>query len=136
MTILISFISGLIFSIGLGLSGMVNPQKVIGFLDIFGEWDFALAFVMAGAVAINFIAFKLLNGFSKPICAPKFHWPTAKYVDRKLVIGSSLFGVGWGLIGICPGPGLVNIVTLEPKMLVFVLSMITGMLAFKVFAKS
>ena len=135
MMVFMSFISGLIFALGLGISGMVNPDKVIGFLDIFGEWDYALTFVMGGAVILNLITFRLIKRNKNPMFAEEFHWPTAKDIDKKLVVGSIMFGVGWGLIGICPGPGIVNLVTLEPKVLVFVGSMVLGMVVYKFLPK-
>lgn len=131
MSTIFSFVSGLVFSIGLVISGMINPKKVIGFLDIFGQWDYSLAFVMGGAVVFNLVSFKLLKKKSSPLFAKEFNLPTAVKIDRSLIIGSALFGVGWGIAGICPGPGIVNIVTLEPKVLVFILSMIVGMIGFK-----
>ena len=131
MSTMFSFLSGLVFSIGLVISGMINPKKVIGFLDIFGQWDYSLAFVMGGAVVFNLVSFKLLKKKSSPLFTKEFNLPTAVKIDRSLIIGSALFGVGWGIAGICPGPGIVNIVTLEPKVLVFIISMIVGMIGFK-----
>jgi uncharacterized membrane protein YedE/YeeE len=131
MNIIMSLIAGFIFSIGLIISEMVNPDKVIGFLDIFGEWDYSLAFVMGGAVILNLITFKFLKLKDGPIFSDKFEWPKGDLINARLIIGSSLFGIGWGLIGICPGPGIVNLATLEPRIIAFVLSMIVGMLVFK-----
>jgi uncharacterized membrane protein YedE/YeeE len=129
---MVSFVSGLVFSIGLVISGMINPDKVIGFLDIFGDWDYSLAFVMGGAVIFNVISFRVLIKRDKTFFNGKLELPTSNLIDKRLLIGSSLFGVGWGLIGICPGPGIVNLSTLNPKILVFVLSMIIGMYIFKI----
>lgn len=126
-TIFISFISGLVFSIGLIISQMINPSKVRGFLNIFGDWDFTLALVMGGAVITNFITFKLILKKS-PLIGEKFYLPVKNTIDRRLVIGSSLFGIGWGLIGICPGPAIVNIATFQTPVLIFVAAMLTGML--------
>ncbi len=131
---MISLGAGVIFAIGLSLSGMINPDKVIGFLDIFGNWDYALVFVMAGAVIFNFFSFRFLRS-RKPICSHSHFWPTKMEVDKNLFIGSALFGIGWGLAGICPGPAIVNLVTLEPKAFVFVLSLVMGMFLFKVTQK-
>lgn len=125
---LISLISGIVFAIGLSISGMINPHKVKGFLDVFGNWDYSLVFVMGGAVVFNFISFKILSQ-KKPLCADEHFWPNKKEVDRKLIIGSALFGIGWGLVGICPGPALVNLIKLDEKIFVFVISMVVGMLA-------
>ena len=127
MNIFFSFLSGVIFSIGLIISGMTNPQKVIGFLDIFGDWDYALVFVMGGAVCLNLLTFKLIAQKEKPLYSSHFDWPLKKSIDKKLILGASLFGLGWGLVGICPGPGVVNLITLNPKVLVFVACMLVGM---------
>lgn len=133
---LIGFVSGLIFAIGLVVSGMTNPDKVIGFLDIFRNWDPALVFVMGGAVAFNLVTFNLVKKKkSKPVFHTTFDLPTKKDIDKKLVIGSTLFGIGWGIAGICPGPGIVNLSLLDPKAVVFVVSMLSGMLIFKTFGK-
>lgn len=131
MNNLMSLISGVIFSMGLVISGMTNPDKVIGFLDIFGDWDYALAFVMGGAVLFNLASFKFIKKKDLPVFHDKIEWPTKKDIDKKLVIGSTLFGIGWGIAGICPGPGITNLVLLDPKIIVFVISMIAGMLVFK-----
>tara|TARA_B100001248_G_scaffold262731_2_gene261832 strand:- start:3462 stop:3878 length:417 start_codon:yes stop_codon:yes gene_type:complete len=135
MNWLASFIAGFIFALGLVISGMTNPDKVIGFLDLFGDWDYALAFVMAGAVLFNLLTFHWLKRRQSPLFSDTFHWPTKKDIDKRLVIGASFFGLGWGLLGICPGPGLVNLVTMNAKLLVFVAAMLAGMLAFKIFDK-
>lgn len=131
---LIALIGGVIFSIGLIVSGMTNPQKVIGFLDIFGSWDASLAFVMGAAVIINFILFKFIIN-RKPLFADKHSIPSSRIIDKRLIIGSAMFGIGWGLVGICPGPGIVNLVTFDSSAIVFVISMITGMFVFKVTVK-
>lgn len=132
--ILVSFISGLIFAIGLAVSGMTDPAKVIGFLDLFGEWDFALAFVMGGAVIFNVFSFKLLKN-KKPLCSTQQFLPSKKVIDRNLVLGAILFGVGWGISGMCPGPALVNLVTFTPSSIIFVISMLVGMGIFKILEK-
>ncbi|WP_372656100.1 DUF6691 family protein [Halobacteriovorax sp.] len=127
---LISLISGTLFSIGLILSGMTNPKKVIGFLDIFGEWDYSLAFVMVGAILVNFLVFKFLKK-EKPVCGNGFSLPTKSSLDWKLITGSALFGIGWGIVGICPGPGIVNLTSLSSEFIIFVGSMMAGMFIFK-----
>lgn len=129
-TFLASFVSGLIFSIGLTVSGMVDPSKVKGFLDLFGKWDVSLAFVMVGAIGFNLI---FLNKIKKglPLFDKKFYLPAKNEIDSRLIVGSALFGVGWGLVGICPGPGFVNLVTLDKNILLFMGSMTMGMLIHK-----
>ena len=130
---LMSLISGLLFGIGLVISGMVNPDKVKGFLDITRAWDASLMFVMGGAVVFNYFSFKYIKSQPKPLTGDIFHWPTIKKINKRLIIGSTIFGIGWGIGGICPGPGVVNLVTLDPKAITFVASMIAGMFLFKLF---
>lgn len=128
MLILASFACGLIFGAGLLMSGMTDPEKVLGFLDIFGAWDATLAFVMAGAVAVSAAGFALARRRSTPLLAPSFQWPTRRDIDAPLVAGAVLFGVGWGLVGICPGPALVNLAGLSLPIIVFVGAMVIGMI--------
>lgn len=130
--LILSFISGLIFALGLSVSGMTDPSKVKGFLDLLGDWDPSLAFVMVGAIGLNFFSFKKVTK-SKPFFADKHQLPLARDIDTRLVLGASLFGLGWGLLGICPGPALVNIATLSKEALLFVVSMTVGMSLFKIF---
>lgn len=136
MHLFISFISGVIFSIGLSISGMVDPNVVIGFLDIFGKWNPALIFVMGGAVIVNLLTFTLILKKGQGYGGCELDLPTKKIVDKKLLIGSALFGVGWGIFGVCPGPAVANLFLLNGKMMVFFLSMITGMLIFKLTSES
>ncbi|MFT6631173.1 MAG: putative membrane protein YedE/YeeE [Bacteriovoracaceae bacterium] len=133
MKLLTSLILGILFSIGLTVSGMVNPNKVIGFLDIFRNWDPALAFVMGGAVGINLIMFKFILKRKSPLLTANFSIPSSSSITWELLTGSAMFGIGWGLTGICPGPGLANLFTLNPKILTFVGFMILGMFLYKVF---
>ena len=126
MAIVTAFISGLIMSLGLVISGMVNPQKVIGFLDLFGHFDPTLAFVMAGALAVSAIGFRLLVGL-KPLLAECFDLPKKNKIDAPLVLGAAIFGIGWGLAGFCPGPAIVGVGFGLPKVLIFVSAMIVGM---------
>jgi uncharacterized protein len=126
--ILASFLCGLIFGAGLLISGMTQPQKVLGFLDIFGAWDATLAFVMAGAVAVSAIGFALARRSAVPVFAARFSWPERCDIDAPLVAGAILFGIGWGLVGICPGPALVNLAGLSLPIVVFVAAMVLGML--------
>ena len=124
-----SFICGILFSIGLGISGMTQPQKVIGFLDVFGEWNPSLAFVMGGAV-LSYLALQLLiqRNFSIPVLGGSFQIPTRKDLDRSLIIGALLFGSGWGLGGYCPGPAITSLGSGSLNALLFVVAMGVGML--------
>jgi uncharacterized membrane protein YedE/YeeE len=124
------FLSGIIFAIGLGVSGMTDANKVIGFLNVAGSWDPALAFVMVGAIGAHLATFKLVTGRPSPLFATKFHLPTNQEINTKLAIGSSLFGIGWGLGGFCPGPGIVSVTSGAPMALSFTGSLIVGMLLF------
>jgi uncharacterized membrane protein YedE/YeeE len=132
MTFLTALLSGLIFGFGLILSGMANPAKVLGFLDLAGHWDPSLAFVMAGAIAVGAVAFFIARKRTVSFLGGAMHLPTARDIDRRLVGGSLLFGTGWGLGGFCPGPGLVALGMGEMKALVFVAAMIAGMVIFEV----
>ena len=124
-----SFICGILFSIGLGISGMTQPQKVIGFLDVFGEWNPSLSFVMGGAV-LSYLALQLWvqRNFSIPVLGGSFQIPSRKDLDRSLVIGALLFGSGWGLGGYCPGPAITSLGSGSFNALLFVVAMGIGML--------
>ena len=124
-----SFICGIVFSIGLGISGMTQPQKVIGFLDVFGEWDLSLAFVMFGAV-LSYLILQLWiqRNFSIPVLGGSFQITTRKDLDRSLIIGALLFGSGWGLGGYCPGPAITSLGSGSLNALLFVVAMGIGML--------
>ena len=126
MTKLISLISGLIFGLGLTISGMVNPEKVIGFLNIFREWDPSLIFVMVGAIIIFAPMHFIFKRKSRPIFAKEFQIINNRNIDKKLLFGSGLFGAGWGLAGLCPGPAIASISFLNPSSLIFVLFMFVG----------
>lgn len=126
-----SFIVGLIFGVGLILAGMTDPSKVIGFLDIAGKWDPSLAFVMGGAIAVGVVAFRFANRRAVTFLGGALRMPTKKDIDRRLVIGSLLFGVGWGMGGFCPGPGITAIGTGHPKAVIFVVAMVAGMALFE-----
>jgi len=121
------FFSGLLFSLGLIVSGMTNPAKVIGFLDIFGNWDLSLAFVMVGGILVTSIGFRILKKLEKPVYAMAFSIPTRKDIDQPLVVGAAIFGVGWGLVGLCPGPAVAALVIAPNVALVFFMSMLAGM---------
>ena len=123
---LISLLSGIIFGLGLTISGMVNPQKVLGFLNIFDAWDPSLIFVMVGAIIIFAPLHFIFKKKSRPILAKNFISIENKNIDKKLLIGSGLFGVGWGLAGLCPGPSIASISFLNPSSLIFVLFMFVG----------
>src|SRR5258707_2396035 len=127
MQMMASLVCGLVFGTGLLISGMVQPTKVLGFLDIFGAWDPSLAVVMAAALAVSAPGFMLANGRSRPFFAAQSVWPTKNHIDRPLVVGAALFGVGWGLVGLCPGPALESLATLSPGIIVFVAAMAGGM---------
>jgi uncharacterized membrane protein YedE/YeeE len=127
---LTAFVAGLIFAIGLGISGMTNPNKVLAFLDLFGgSWDPSLMFVMVGAIAIYAPAYRLLKARGAPQLDEQFHLPAFKHVDRKLVLGSVLFGIGWGLNGLCPGPAVVAAITGSPPLVLSAAAMVVGMFA-------
>lgn len=121
-----AFASGAIFAIGLAVGGMARPEKIIGFLDFAGAWDASLIFVMVGAVAVYFVAHRVVLRRPAPLFGEKFHIPTRKDIDARLAIGSVLFGVGWGLSGLCPGPGLVSAGGGSFTSFVFVVGMTLG----------
>lgn len=121
-----AFVCGLMMSLGLIISGMVNPQKVIGFLDIFGNFDPTLAFVMAGALIVAGIGFRL-RACPKPVLCEAFELPKKNKIDSPLIVGAALFGIGWGLAGFCPGPAIVGIGFGLSKVLTFVIAMVLGM---------
>ena len=126
-----AFGAGLVFAMGLGLSGMTQPTKVVGFLDVAGAWDPSLAFVMLGAIAVHAIFVRRSKGSSAPRFATAFSiLPPPNVIDGRLLVGAALFGVGWGIAGLCPGPALVSLVTLAPASLAFVASMLVGMGAY------
>jgi uncharacterized membrane protein YedE/YeeE len=126
------FAVGLIFGIGLILSGMTDPGKVIGFLDLFGAWDPSLALVMGGAILVGVFAFALAKKRTTTFLGDAIHLPPSNDIDKRLLAGALLFGVGWGLAGFCPGPALVSLGAGEPKAAVFVLAMLAGMMLFEI----
>ena len=129
MIALASFACGLIFGFGLLISGMTQPAIVLGFLDVFGRWDPTLAFVMIGALAVSAVGYALARRRPRPLLTAQHLWPTRTDIDRPLVVGSVLFGVGWGLVGLCPGPALENLASLSPQVFVFVIAMGAGSIA-------
>lgn len=131
MHLFTAFFAGLVFGLGLILSGMANPAKVLGFLDLAGAWDPSLAFVMAGAIGVGVFAFTLARRRTVSCLGLDMKLPTAREIDRRLVGGSLLFGIGWGIAGFCPGPALVAIGMGEAKAVVFVVAMLVGMGVFE-----
>ncbi|MGA0424927.1 MAG: DUF6691 family protein [Alphaproteobacteria bacterium] len=127
LQIIASLIAGTLMGAGLMISGMMNPNKVLSFLDIFGNWDPTLIFVMGGAIFSALPGFWLSRRLTKPLLANNFQLPDKKNFDRRLVGGAAIFGVGWGLVGLCPGPAISAITTGSPQVIVFVISMTVGM---------
>jgi uncharacterized membrane protein YedE/YeeE len=119
--------AGAIFGLGLAVSEMVNPLKVKAFLDVAGDWDPSLTLVMGGAVMVSFIAFRLTLRRPKPILATRFELPTRRNIDRRLVGGAAVFGVGWGLVGLCPGPALSALIYGDVESAIFVVAMLIGL---------
>ena len=128
-----SLLSGIIFGVGLVISGMTNPEKVIGFLSISHNWDASLIFVMGGAIIVTAPFFYLLKNEEKSLLGADINLSQKKDLDIKLLIGSSLFGIGWGLVGLCPGPAISSIALFEPITLIFLIAMLIGVLANKYF---
>lgn len=126
----VSFVVGLLFATGLAISGMTQPQKVIGFLNPW-DWDPSLLFVMLGAIGVHLISYPLIRRRSSPLLDTKWHVPTRKDVTTRLIMGSALFGIGWGLAGFCPGPALTSLASGDVRSALFVGAMIFGMLLFK-----
>ena len=125
----VALISGLIFGVGLALAGMLNPSKVAGFLDVFGVWDPSLAFVMAGGIAVNATGYFLFVRNGKPLFSSSFKLPETVHIDRPLLLGSALFGVGWGMAGLCPGPVVSSLLLNPADMVLFVVIMCAGLKA-------
>ena len=133
---LISLLAGLLFGLGLAVSQMINPQKVISFLDIFGDWDPSLALVLSAAVVVSFVGFRLAMKRPRPVLGEVFRLPVHGDLDRRLILGTAIFGIGWGLAGYCPGPaiGALTIGQWEPY--VFVAAMLCGSLAYQAFDRA
>jgi uncharacterized membrane protein YedE/YeeE len=127
MGILAQLIIGLVFGTGLVVSGMINPAKVLNFLDFAGSFDPSLAFVMAGAVAVTALGYRIVLARARPVLASSFHLPSRQAVDGQLLAGAAIFGVGWGLSGLCPGPAISSLGLGAPGVLAFVPAMLTGM---------
>ena len=124
--VLTALFAGILFGLGLSISQMVNPAKVLAFLDLAGAWDPSLAVVMVGALLVTFPAYALARRHPRPVLAERFAWPTARDVDRRLVTGAVLFGVGWGLVGYCPGPAVASFAFGVPESFLFVAAMAAG----------
>lgn len=131
MRVMASLFSGLIFGIGLMISGMANPSKVLGFLDLAGVWDPSLGFVMGGAVAVGVVSFAIAKRRRVSLLGEPLRLPIKREIDRRLVMGSALFGMGWGIAGFCPGPALVSLGIGNVKAILFVISMMVGMGVFE-----
>ncbi len=129
MGVVLHLLAGLIFGLGLVISGMADPAKVLNFLDIAGTWDPSLAFVMGGAVAITAVGYRWVLAWPRPLFAATFQVPTRRDIDLRLLVGPALFGFGWGLSGLCPGPALTSLGLGAPGVLVFVPAMLAGMAA-------
>ncbi|WP_063551494.1 DUF6691 family protein [Burkholderia territorii] len=126
-----AFLAGLLFGAGLIVSGMANPRKVIGFLDVAGRWDPSLAFVMAGAIGVAVFAFAWAKRRTRSLLGLPIQWPAARTITERLVAGSAVFGIGWGLAGFCPGPAIVSIGLGSVKGIAFVVAMLGGMALFE-----
>lgn len=135
-TFVVPGLSGLLFGIGLLVSGMTRPSKVVDFLDVAGDWDPSLGFVMGGAILVHFIAYRLVKRMPSPLLGGKFGIPTRSDIDPRLVAGAAMFGAGWGLGGYCPGPALTSVANGTADALIFVGAMVAGMALFQVVDKA
>ena len=135
MLVIASLLAGLVFGLGLILAGMVNPAKVLGFLDLAGPWDPSLVPVMTGAIAVGLVAFYVARNRTVSLLGAEMQLPTSRHLDRRLVLGSLVFGMGWGIGGFCPGPGVVALAMGEAKVVVFVAAMLLGMGVFEWFER-
>ncbi len=130
---IVSLLSGTLFGAGLALGGMTDPARVRGFLDLFGDWDPTLAFVMGGAVIVMAIAWRLVPRMSEPLLDGQFHLPTRSDLTPRLIGGAALFGIGWGIAGLCPGPGIAALVIEPAAAAIFVIAMLGGMALVRIF---
>lgn len=128
-SVLAAFLCGLVFALGLGLAGMTSPARVVGFLDVAGDWDPRLAFVMAGAVVVGLVTVPRILARGRALTGAAFALPSLEHVDAQLVVGAALFGIGWGLSGYCPGPAVVSLALGNPSVMLFVASMLIGLVA-------
>jgi uncharacterized membrane protein YedE/YeeE len=136
MQLLTAFIVGLVFGIGLILAGMTNPAKVQGFLDLAGDWDPSLAFVMGGAILVGAVGFRFARGRQRALLGGAMRLPTAGTIDRRLVLGGLTFGIGWGLAGFCPGPALASLASGRSEPLIFAAAMVAGMALFELIERA
>lgn len=136
MALITALFAGLVFGAGLILSGMTNPAKVLAFLDVAGQWDPSLLFVMVGAIAVAAVAFRVARTRVRPLFGPRMHVPGAASIDVPLVLGSLTFGIGWGLVGYCPGPALTALAVGGRSTLLFVAAMVAGMAIFEVVTRA
>ena len=132
MQMVMALLAGLVFGLGLIISGMTDPSKVIGFLDVAGKWDPSLAFVMGGAILVGILAFRFAATRQQAILGGPMRLPTARHIDLRLVLGALAFGAGWGLAGYCPGPALASLATGGSKPLIFTIAMLAGMAIFEI----
>ena len=126
-----AFAAGLLFGLGLIVSGMADPAKVLAFRDVTGRWDPSLAFVMAGAVAVSAVGYRVVRRRGRPVLATRLDLPTRRNIDLRLIAGAAVFGLGWGLVGLCPGPALTLLTVLPAQATTFVAAMAVGMLVFR-----
>jgi uncharacterized membrane protein YedE/YeeE len=136
MQVLVALIVGLVFGIGLIVAGMTNPAKVLGFLDLAGDWDPSLAFVMGGAILVGLAAFRFAGKRERSLLGDAMRLPTATRIDRRLVLGGLAFGAGWGMAGLCPGPALASLATGGAKVFIFTGAMLAGMVVFELLERS
>jgi len=133
---LVSLVVGVLFGAGLTIGGMTNPARVRGFLDLFGNWDPTLAFVMGGALLVMGIAWRIQPRLVRPLFAEKFALPSRKDIDLKLILGAALFGIGWGIAGLCPGPGIAALAIAPGSAVIFVAAMAVGMTIARIIERS
>jgi uncharacterized membrane protein YedE/YeeE len=131
MQVISAFAAGMVFGLGLIVSGMTDPSKVLGFLDLAGDWDPSLLFVMGGAILVGFFAFRFAAGRGEALLGDALRLPTARRIDRRLVLGGLMFGTGWGLAGYCPGPAVTSLLSGNSKPVIFVVAMLAGMAVFE-----
>ncbi|MBW4022188.1 MAG: YeeE/YedE family protein [Proteobacteria bacterium] len=133
---LAGLLAGLVFGLGLAVSGMIDPARVLGFLDVAGRWDPSLAFVLAGAVAVSTVSVLVARRRARPVLARRFNWPQATTIDGRLLTGAAIFGIGWGLAGFCPGPAIASLTLGYGKSGLFVAAMLAGMALYRVTPQS